>query len=75
MKKGLKFVARMLMQQAAFTINGHDSFLRKFLIAERGVKQIRSVLNEVLRIRRSNLFPDLQNLALDISKMVFDAEP
>jgi hypothetical protein len=67
--------ARMMVQQAAFTLHGNpaplddmpgrDAFLKKFIIPRGAKVQIEQHLR-LLGIRRSTLFPDLAGLAEDL---------
>jgi hypothetical protein len=72
---------RMALQLGVFTIHGtpvpleqHRSasvFLRKLVVPAGSKKRIRAFLWH-LGIRRSNLFPDLENLAIELSDLDFD---
>lgn len=67
---------RMTLQQGAFTLHGTsaplnerpdaDGYLAKFIIPQSARKQIKEEL-WFLGIRRSGLFPDLANLALELT--------
>lgn len=71
---------RMLVQQAAFTIHGDKqpldahpdvaNFLRRFDIPAIAKQRLHSQL-KIVGFRRSTLFPDLANLALDLRDLVF----
>jgi len=72
---------RMALQLAAFTIHGTKTpleshsqaatFLRKLIIPASEKERLRRFL-WLLGIRRSNLFPDLENLAQELSALDFD---
>ena len=72
-----EFDLRMLVQQAAYTIHGtaeplekradHGRFVRKFVIPENAKRTIGADL-DFLSIEQSHLFPDLENLADDLSQ-------
>jgi hypothetical protein len=72
---------RMLVQQSMFTIHNsrkpleefpdHEEFLVKYEIPLPVKKQLKQEL-KILGIRRSELFPDLQNLATDIISEHYD---
>jgi len=69
---------RMASQLSNYTIHGNEvplnrigdnsKFLRKYKIPKESKDKLRNELS-ILGIRRSNLFPDLQNLAKEISEL------
>ncbi len=71
---------RLTIQLSVFTlhskntsiekIKNHDSFLYKFKIDKNSKKKIRKEL-KYLGIRESSLYPDLEHLALDVSRSKF----
>lgn len=68
--------ARIMMQQSVFTIHGteqaledipaNDHFLIRYVIYKEASQEMRKELR-ALGVRRSTLFPDLENLAKDIA--------
>jgi hypothetical protein len=72
---------RMLVQHSQFTIHGnrkniaemekHDDYLVKFEIPAPAKRRIAQEL-DLLAVRRSHLFPDLENLAAEIAGYTFD---
>ena len=70
---------RMSVQQSMYTVHGDptpldehpnaDDFLRKFEIPESSKADIKMQLR-LLSIRRSTLFPDLGNLAIELSEQI-----
>ena len=72
---------RMLMQQGSFTIHASDTpledmpdadqFLRKFVIPTGRIYNFRRAI-KVFAIRRSNIYPDLTNLALEVKQTETD---
>lgn len=73
---------RMALQLAAFTIHGstepleeqprHSEFLRK-LIVPAAIKEDLAGALWILGVRRSNLFPDLDNLSRELADLEFQA--
>lgn len=74
----VEFDVRMQMQQGAFTIHASDTplnkisgcekWLRKYIIPTAFLKQMEWELT-LLGIRRGNLFPDLENLSLELRRL------
>lgn len=75
---------RMLLQASTFTIHDGPSplessehstgVLYKYRILKDLKPQLRREL-EMLGVRRSTLFPDLENLALELSELTFSEDP
>jgi len=75
---------RMMMQQSAFTIHGNDTpldnltdnekFIMKFEIPIEAKRELRKALG-LFGINRSYLFPDLENLASDLSEIAHYFNP
>ena len=73
---------RMLMQQGSFTVHASDApledrpdadqFLRKFVIPPGRIYNFRRAI-KVFAINRSNIYPDLTNLALEVRQMETDS--
>ncbi len=72
---GLEFDARMAAQSCMFTVHGKvapleklpgkKEFLRKYIIPKKSIRKLAKDLR-ILGIRRSLLFPDLENLAREL---------
>ena len=71
---------RQMVQQSAFTIHGSntpivdlpeaDSYLSRILIPKKAKKSFRQILG-LLGVSRATLFPDLENLAIELSSLDF----
>jgi hypothetical protein len=72
---------RMMVQQACSTIHGttkaleeldnKDKFLRKIEIPSDQKPELRRVLQDMLGIRQSTIYPDLEHLARDLASEVY----
>ena len=74
----------MMVQLSTFTIHGagravddldnHEEFTIKFIVPHDAKLDIREEL-KCLGIRESNIFPDLEHLANEVSNTIFQAPP
>jgi hypothetical protein len=77
---GREIDARMLSQMGRFTLHSYDtsienlpysaSWLRRYIVPKECKQKVRAQLT-AMGIRRSNLFPDLTNLAAELRAMQF----